>query len=47
MAEDKRSIQKDRDRLERMVKSGTASAPLEGLSQARASPLYNMLKALL
>ncbi len=38
MAEDKRAIQKDRDRLERMVKSGTPAAPSDGPSQACASP---------
>ena len=47
MAEDKRAIQKDRDRLERMVKSGTPAAPSEGPSQARACPLYVMIEALL
>ena len=33
MAEDKRAIQKDRDRLERIVKSGAASLASEGSSQ--------------
>lgn len=33
MAEDKRAIQKDRDRLERIVKTGAASLASEGSSQ--------------
>ena len=47
MVEDKRALQKDRDRLERMVKSSTPAAPSEGPSQACASPSYIGFRTLL